>query len=67
MFASLRSTIIVLSVGVVVLVGVWLYWSSWSSHKIFAECRATNPDDPVEYEIYSECMKSEGLNPEDWE
>lgn len=67
MVPSLRSTIIVLGIGLLVIVGVWMYWSSWSSGSIFTECRATNPNDPVEYEIYSECMKSHGLNPQDWD
>lgn len=67
MVPSLRPTIIVLGIVLIVVVGAWLYWSSWHSGNIFAECRATNPNDPVEYEIYSECMKSYGLDPEDWE
>lgn len=67
MVPSLRSTIIVLGIGLIVLVGAWLYWSSWSSAKIFEECHTTNPDTATEYEIYSECMKSYGLDPEDWE
>jgi len=48
-------------IGIIIITGLLLYWFSSRPGKIFAECHTRSEA------AYHECMRRQGLDPEDWQ
>lgn len=56
-----------LCLGIIVVIVGSILWFSWNSKEIFEECHKLQKYTFETDAAYSNCMKSHGLDPEDWE